>query len=53
LLERPEIGQARPEIGAEIRCFPHRKYLILYQIIPAGAEIVRVVHGARDLSDIA
>ena len=32
LLERPEIGKARPEIGAEIRSFPHRRYLILYRI---------------------
>jgi toxin ParE1/3/4 len=52
LLERPEIGMARPEIGKGIRSFPYRRYLILYRIIAEGVEIVRVVHGARDLGEI-
>lgn len=36
-----------PEVRAELRTFPVGNYLILYRQIEDGAEIVRVVHGAR------
>ncbi len=26
-----------------------RRYLVLYQALPDGAEVLRVIHGARDL----
>jgi len=52
LLKHSEIGRARPEIGKEIRSFPIGKYLILYRMVPQGVEIVRVIHGARDLREI-
>jgi toxin ParE1/3/4 len=52
LSERPHIGRARTELGLEIRSFPYRRYLILYRIIDEGVEIIRVVHGARDLRDL-
>ncbi len=32
--------------------FPVGSYLILYREITGGVEIVRVVHGARDLPDL-
>ena len=28
------------------------KYLIFYQLIPDGVEIIRVIHGARDIENI-
>lgn len=43
----PGMGVARSEVRAGLRTFPVGNYLILYRQIDDGAEIVRVVHGAR------
>ena len=43
------LGPARPDIAPDLRYFPVRRYLILYRQITDGIEIVRVVHGARDV----
>jgi toxin ParE1/3/4 len=49
LAEYPQLGQARPDIRPELRSFPLKRHLIFYRQIPDGVEIVRVVHGSRDL----
>jgi toxin ParE1/3/4 len=48
----PMSGQARPEFGARLRSIPVRwysKYLIFYQLLSDGIEVIRIVHGARNL----
>lgn len=53
LAQRPLIGQLRPDIGDEVRhSVVARNYLILYRALSNGAQIVRVVHGSRDLSQL-
>lgn len=52
LLANPELGVARPDIRKNYRHLIHVNYLILYRIIPEGIEIVRYLHGARDLRSI-
>jgi toxin ParE1/3/4 len=52
LATQPLIGKARREFGAEIRSFPVRDYVIVYRPILGGVELVRVVHGARDLERV-
>jgi toxin ParE1/3/4 len=40
---------------ADLRDFPitrHRKYLVFYRPIPGGIEVLRVLHGARDIAGI-
>jgi toxin ParE1/3/4 len=49
LAENKYIGMARPDIMPELRYFPVGSYLILYRHITSGVEIVRVVHGARNI----
>ena len=49
LAENPQMGPARPDIAKEMRYHPVGSYLLLYRLIKNGVEIVRVVHGARDL----
>jgi toxin ParE1/3/4 len=49
LADQPDLGPARPDIAPDLRYFPVRRYLILYRQITDGIEIVRVVHGARDV----
>lgn len=46
------IGRARPELRPDLRSLPFGAYLILYRVIDDGAEIVRVVHAARNLDDL-
>ena len=52
LAERPRIGRARPDLRPELRLWPHRTYIVLYRAIEGGIEIIRVVHGARDLVSV-
>ena len=50
--ENAELGQARSDIAEGMRYLPVKNYLILYQVQPFGIEIVRVVHGSRDIDAI-
>ncbi|MCF7971817.1 MAG: type II toxin-antitoxin system RelE/ParE family toxin [Methylococcaceae bacterium] len=49
LADNPLMGRLRPDIAPELRYFTVGKYLILYRAVPDGVQIVRVIHGARDL----
>jgi toxin ParE1/3/4 len=49
LADEPRLGRERPDIAPELRYLPVRGYLILYRPISEGIEIVRVVHGARNI----
>ncbi len=49
LAANPALGPARPDTAPELRLFPIRRYVILYRMLPDGIEVVRVVHGMRDL----
>jgi toxin ParE1/3/4 len=52
LADQPRLGRERPDIAQELRYLPVRRYLILYREIPGGIEVVRVVHGARDIHSL-
>lgn len=50
----PSIGHSVPDFE-DLRFFPvssFRNYLVFYRQIPSGIEIVRVLHGARNLDEI-
>jgi toxin ParE1/3/4 len=52
ILERfPEAGMARPDIAKDARVLVESPYLILYRLVSEGVQIVRVLHGARDIDD--
>nr|WP_245456027.1 type II toxin-antitoxin system RelE/ParE family toxin [Mesorhizobium sp. M7A.F.Ca.US.008.03.1.1] len=48
----PESGPRRPDIGADTRALTIGNYLILYRRAEGRIEIVRIVHGARDVSTL-
>ena len=48
----PEMGAPRFDVRPDMRLFPMGKYLILYRANEDSAEIVRVVHGAREWQDL-
>ncbi|MGO9744557.1 MAG: type II toxin-antitoxin system RelE/ParE family toxin [Roseiarcus sp.] len=52
LKDHPQLGPARPEIGAGARALVVERWLALYRLAPDGVQIVRVVDGARDLGEI-
>lgn len=48
LADHPGMGTMRPELGSVIRSYPVGNYLLFYQRIEGGIELVRVIHGARN-----
>ena len=50
----PAIGRGRLEPGARIRSFVADRYVLFYRPLsrPGGIELVRVLHGARDVDAI-
>jgi toxin ParE1/3/4 len=48
----PALGRARDELVVGVRSFPVGKYLIFYTISPDGVDVLRVLHGARDLDEL-
>jgi toxin ParE1/3/4 len=52
LAEFPTLGELKPELAANLRSFPakkYRNYLIFYLPLTDGIQVVRVLHGARNL----
>jgi toxin ParE1/3/4 len=49
LSDFPGLGPARPELRPRLRSFPVGNYLLFYRPIRGGIELIRVIHGARDL----
>jgi toxin ParE1/3/4 len=52
LADNPLMGPARSDIARDLRYHPVGNYLLLYRIVAGGVEVVRVVHGARNLLDL-
>ena len=48
----PGMGAEYPELSPRLRCFPVGAYLIFYRAMEGGIELVRVIHGSRDLFSI-
>lgn len=51
-VERPASFAAREDLAQGLRVARHGRYLILFQIVTDGVEIVRVLHGARNLRGV-
>ncbi len=49
LARNPQMGPARDDIRPGLRYLVSGSYLLLYRIADDGIEIVRAVHGRRDL----
>ncbi|MBD2509408.1 type II toxin-antitoxin system RelE/ParE family toxin [Nostoc sp. ATCC 53789] len=52
LAAMPGIGRNRPELGEGIRSFSSGNYVIFYRTVEGGIQIMRVLHGARDIEKI-
>jgi toxin ParE1/3/4 len=52
LARQPNLGRERPELVEGLRSMSIGHYVIFYIPRPRGIEVVRVLHGARDLKSI-
>ena len=53
LARNPQLGHRRPDLTDKpLRFWPEGPYLIVYDPSPKPIEIVRVIHGARDVASI-
>jgi toxin ParE1/3/4 len=48
----PGMGRSREHLGPGLRLFPVDNYLIFYRQVDAGIDIIRVLHGARDIQSL-
>ena len=46
---QPEMGERRPDLGRKVRHFPVGDYVVFYRPIEGGVELLRVLHGSRDI----
>ena len=49
LATRPFIGRPRVDLATELRSLSFGNYVIFFRPIEDGAEIMRIIHSARDL----
>jgi len=52
LATSPKLGRLRTELAPGLRSLPFRNYVIFYQPLEDGIEVVRVLHGKRDLKPL-
>lgn len=52
LATQPKMGRARDELAPSVRSFPFGRYVVFYVPIDDGIDVVRVLHGARDIDAI-
>jgi toxin ParE1/3/4 len=52
LFEMPERGVPRDDLMAGVRMLVEAKYLIIHRIKNRRVEVLRVLHGSRDLTSI-
>lgn len=52
LATNPMIGEARPDLGRNVRCLPVGNYVVFYRSIRNGILVLRVIHGSRDIPSV-
>lgn len=49
----PKLGPERPDIAADARVLVIERWLVIYRIAGEDVQIVRIVDGSRDLTNLA
>jgi toxin ParE1/3/4 len=50
IAKQPELGKKVEELAPDLRLIPIGSYLIFYRPMQNGVQIVRLLHGARDIT---
>jgi toxin ParE1/3/4 len=51
--KNPPANRVRRELGHDIRVVRYRGYLLFYRVVGSDVRLLRVEHGARDLSELS
>lgn len=46
---QPAIGRPRDELAADLRSQSFGRYIVFYTPLPDGIDVIRVLHGSRDV----
>jgi toxin ParE1/3/4 len=46
------LGELHPELGPGIRAFSAKNYVIFFERRPEGIDVLRIVHGSRDWTNL-
>lgn len=49
LAENPQLGRQRDEVKAGYRSFPQGRHVVFYLVVPAGIEVIGIVHQSADV----
>ena len=52
LARQPAMGRARDELADQLRSFPIGRYVAYYVPLADGIDLVRMLHGSRDISEL-
>ncbi|MFH1301455.1 MAG: type II toxin-antitoxin system RelE/ParE family toxin [Planctomycetota bacterium] len=52
LAAHPGLGAKQEQLRKGLRCFPIGNYLIFYEPIENGIQVLRILHGARQWEDL-
>ncbi len=52
IAQSPEMGRKREELALALRSFPAGRYVIFYRCGQNRIEVIRVLHGSRDIETI-
>jgi toxin ParE1/3/4 len=52
LADQPKLGKVFPHRRLRLRLLTHGDYLVFYRERPGVIEVVRVIHGRRNIPDI-
>lgn len=45
----PDMGELRPDLGVNVRCFPVDNYVVIYRPGDDGILVLLITHGSRDI----
>ena len=45
----PALGRSQQDLAPDVKSFPVRSYMVLYEVDQPAIRILRVIHGKRDL----
>ncbi len=52
LLGQFPLGRSREELAAGLRSVAVEQYVLFYRVTPTAVEVLRILHGARDIDGI-
>ena len=47
----PKMGRERPELAPKLRSLPFGRYVVFFEPLPDGIDVVRVMHGSQDIEE--